>query len=126
MEPEQLESGHESGLPVAREDYSRPLWIGVATTLFVFFIEVIGGYVSGSLSLLSDAGHMIIDASSLLLSLLAIQAARALPTRERSYGLHRAGIFAAFLTASSWSGYRSGSCMRRISGSSLRRRLRVR
>ncbi len=97
MEPEQLESGHESGLPVAREDYSRPLWIGVATTLFVFFIEVIGGYVSGSLSLLSDAGHMIIDASSLLLSLLAIQAARALPTRERSYGLHRAGIFAAFL-----------------------------
>ena len=97
MEPEQLESGHESGLPVAREDYSRPLWIGVATTLFVFFIEVIGGYVSGSLSLLSDAGHMVIDASSLLLSLSAIQAARSLPTRQRSYGLHRAGIFAAFL-----------------------------
>jgi len=97
MEPEETESGHESGLPVRREDYSRILWIGVAATLFVFFIEMFGGYVSGSLSLLSDAGHMVIDASSLLLTLSAIQAARSLPTRQRSYGLHRAGIFAAFL-----------------------------
>ena len=97
MEPEETESGHESSLPAGREDYTRALWIGVAATLFVFFIEVVGGYVSGSLSLLSDAGHMVIDASSLLLSLSAIQAARSLPTRQRSYGLHRAGIFAAFL-----------------------------
>jgi len=97
MEPEETESGHESGLPVRREDYCRILWIGVAATLFVFFIEMFGGYVSGSLSLLSDAGHMVIDASSLLLTLSAIQAARSLPTRQRSYGLHRAGIFAAFL-----------------------------
>ncbi|MGV8088288.1 MAG: cation diffusion facilitator family transporter [Methanomicrobiales archaeon] len=97
MEPEESASGHGPDLPVAREDYTRALWIGVAATLFVFFIEVVGGYVSGSLSLLSDAGHMVIDASSLLLTLSAIRAARSLPTRQRSYGLHRAGIFAAFL-----------------------------
>ena len=97
MEPEVSGSGHESSLPAGREEYTRTLLIGITATLFVFFIEVIGGYLSGSLSLLSDAGHMFIDASSLLLTLSAIRAARSLPTRQRSYGLHRAGIFAAFL-----------------------------
>jgi cobalt-zinc-cadmium efflux system protein len=40
---------------------------------------------------------MFIDASSLLLALSAIRAARSLPTKKRTYGLHRAEIFAAFI-----------------------------
>ncbi len=88
---------HESDVIKGRQDYTRPLRIGVIVTVMVFFIEVAGGFISGSLSLLSDAGHMFIDASSLLLALSAIRAARSLPTKKRTYGLHRAEIFAAFI-----------------------------
>jgi cobalt-zinc-cadmium efflux system protein len=91
------EHGHGPGDLAGKEDYSGALKTGVIVTLIVFGIEVAGGYISGSLSLLSDAGHMFIDASSLLLALAAIRAARSLPTKMRSYGLHRAEIFAAFI-----------------------------
>ncbi len=94
-----VEKEHEYGPGTVnrQEDYTAALKIGVIITLLVFFIEVAGGLISGSLSLLSDAGHMFIDASSLLLALSAIRAARSLPTKRRSYGLHRAEIFAAFV-----------------------------
>lgn len=88
---------HESDVIKGRQDYTRALRIGLIVTVMVFFIEVAGGFISGSLSLLSDAGHMFIDASSLLLALSAIRAARSLPTKKRTYGLHRAEIFAAFI-----------------------------
>jgi cobalt-zinc-cadmium efflux system protein len=97
MTGEGKEHGHGPGAPAGRVDYNRALRIGVIVTLLVFFIEVAGGFISGSLSLLSDAGHMFIDASSLLLALAAIRAAHSLPTKKRSYGLHRAEIFAAFI-----------------------------
>jgi cobalt-zinc-cadmium efflux system protein len=80
-------------------DYRPSLRLGVIVTLVFFAVEVAGGYVSGSLSLLSDAGHMFIDAFSLILALAAIQVARSLPTKERTYGLHRAEIFAAFVNS---------------------------
>lgn len=88
--------------------YTASLRAGILVTLIFFAIEVAGGYYSGSLSLISDAGHMFIDASALLLSLAAIRAARSLPTKERTYGLHRAEIVAAFfngillITVSVW------------------------
>jgi cobalt-zinc-cadmium efflux system protein len=85
------------GFKGEQEEYAPALRVGVIVTLLVFAVEVAGGYVSGSLSLLSDAGHMFIDASSLVMALAAIRASRSLPTRQRSYGLHRAGIFAAFI-----------------------------
>lgn len=91
------EHGHDHGNGAGRGDFTRALQAGIIVTLLFFGVEVIGGYLSGSLALLSDAGHMFIDASSLLLSLAAIRAARSLPTKERSYGLHRAEVFAAFV-----------------------------
>lgn len=97
MTGKEKEHRHGPGTPAGREDYSRSLRTGVIVTLLVFVVEVAGGYISGSLSLLSDAGHMFIDASSLLLALGAIRAAHSLPTKRRSYGLHRAEIFAAFV-----------------------------
>jgi cobalt-zinc-cadmium efflux system protein len=97
MTGEEAEHEHASGGLAGRKDYAPALRIGLIVTLLVFVIEVAGGFISGSLSLLSDAGHMFIDASSLLLALAAIRAAQSLPTRRRSYGLHRAGIMAAFI-----------------------------
>jgi cobalt-zinc-cadmium efflux system protein len=92
--------GHaRAGTGEGPHDYGPSLRLGVIVTLVFFAVEVAGGYFSGSLSLLSDAGHMFIDAFSLILALAAVQVARSLPTKERTYGLHRAGIFAAFVNA---------------------------
>jgi cobalt-zinc-cadmium efflux system protein len=62
-------------------------------------VEIVGGLLSGSLALISDAGHMFSDALSLVLSLGAMTLALQLPTRERTYGYHRGEIFAAFINS---------------------------
>jgi cobalt-zinc-cadmium efflux system protein len=69
----------------------------ILITLLIFGVEVAGGYVSGSLSLVSDAVHMLGDLFALLLSLAAVLLARQLPTRARTYGYHRAEVLAAFV-----------------------------
>jgi cobalt-zinc-cadmium efflux system protein len=57
--------------------------------------EIIGGIVSGSLALLSDAGHMLTHSFALLISFLAIIYACRPATREQSFGFYRAEIIAA-------------------------------
>ncbi|MDD1719747.1 MAG: cation diffusion facilitator family transporter [Methanoregulaceae archaeon] len=75
----------------------RSLRTGIIVTFLFFAVEVLGSWLSGSLSLLSDAGHMFIDAFALILSLGALTIARRLPTKERTFGFHRVEIFAAFI-----------------------------
>jgi len=80
-------------------DYRKSVKIALLITLVFFFVEVAGGLLSGSLALISDAGHMFSDLLSLLLSLGAMTLALQLPTKERTYGYHRAEIFAAFINS---------------------------
>ena len=61
--------------------------------------EVIGGFVSGSLALLSDAGHMVTDAMSIALALFAMTVADRPPSAERTFGYRRAEVLAAMLNA---------------------------
>lgn len=75
----------------------RSLKIAIAFTAVIFFAEVAGGLVSGSLSLLGDAAHMLQDVVALLLSLGAIIIAERLPTKSRTFGYHRVEIAAAVL-----------------------------
>lgn len=69
----------------------------ILVTLLIFGVELAGGWYSGSLSLISDAVHMLGDLFALLLSLAAVLLARQLPTRARTYGYHRAEVLAAFV-----------------------------
>ncbi len=69
----------------------------VVVTLCVFLFELIGGIWSGSLALLSDAVHVMSDAFSLLISWLAIYLSTRPATAFRTYGYHRAEVFAAFV-----------------------------
>lgn len=73
--------------------------LGIALSIITFFlvVEVIGGFMTNSLALLSDAGHMLSDAMALLLSLLAFIMASRPPSAERTYGLHRFEILAALV-----------------------------
>jgi len=77
-------------------DNARSLKMALGITIIFLIVELAGGIVSGSLALVSDAGHMFSDVLSLILSLGAIALAAQLPTKERTYGFKRAEIFAAF------------------------------
>ncbi|MDX8361998.1 cation diffusion facilitator family transporter [Cytobacillus sp. IB215316] len=60
-------------------------------------IEVIGGVLTNSLALLSDAGHMLSDAAALGLSFLAMKFGEKQPTLEKTFGYRRFEILAALL-----------------------------
>lgn len=61
----------------------------------VFLAEIIGGLASGSLALVSDAGHVLADMSGLLISLMALFLAAKPATVRRTFGYHRLEILAA-------------------------------
>ncbi len=71
------------------------LGITLVITLAVMAAEVIGGLLSDSLALIGDAGHMLVDALALAMSLFAIRIARRPATNSKTYGYHRVEIMAA-------------------------------
>ncbi len=66
-------------------------------TSFYFVVEVVGAISTGSLALLSDAGHMFADVGGLALILFAINYTRKPPTLKHTYGFYRIEILAALL-----------------------------
>jgi len=76
----------------------RPLRIAVTLTSVVFLTQVVGGFLSGSLALLSDAGHVLVDLASLLIAYFGLRfAAKARGQHDVRYtfGLRRVEILAA-------------------------------
>lgn len=59
-------------------------------------IEVIVGIISGSLALLADAAHMLVDTIALLFAWIAFKLSRRPADKSRTYGYHRFPILAAF------------------------------
>lgn len=74
---------------------TRRLSKALCLTGLVLVAEVAGGIVSGSLALLSDAGHMLIDVGALALALWASIVARRPADATRSYGFARLEILSA-------------------------------
>jgi len=68
-------------------DYRKSMKIALFITVNFIFVEIAGGLLSGSLALISDAGHMFSDLLVLILSLGAMTLALQLPTKERTYGI---------------------------------------
>ena len=77
----------------------RSLWIAFALITSYMFAEVIGGLMANSLALLADAGHMVTDAASIGLALLAMWIVARPASFRRTFGFHRTEILAAFLNA---------------------------
>ncbi|MFX1450827.1 MAG: cation diffusion facilitator family transporter [Promethearchaeota archaeon] len=77
----------------------RKLILSMSITGIVMVIEVIGGILSNSLALLSDAGHMFTHFFALLMSFVAIKVASKLPCHHRTFGLYRAEIIAALFNS---------------------------
>ncbi|HUQ75654.1 MAG TPA: cation diffusion facilitator family transporter [Burkholderiales bacterium] len=75
------------------------LRIAAVLTIVFALLEAIGGWWTGSLALLSDAGHMVTDGAALALAALAAWMARRPPSERHSYGLGRAEVVAALVNA---------------------------
>ncbi|WP_094903819.1 cation diffusion facilitator family transporter [Paenibacillus odorifer] len=73
------------------------LMIALIITVGIMFLEFFGGLITNSLALLSDSGHMLNDASSLALSLVAVWFATKPASPNKTYGFHRFEILAALL-----------------------------
>jgi cobalt-zinc-cadmium efflux system protein len=83
----------------SRHDSGAALNAAAAITIAFAVVEALGGWWSGSLALLSDAGHMLTDGAALVLGALAAWMARRPPSERHSYGLGRAEIIAALVNA---------------------------
>jgi cobalt-zinc-cadmium efflux system protein len=83
----------------AAEITTRALWVALLLTAGFAVVEAVGGYLAGSLALISDAGHMVTDAAAFVLALIAQAVARRPPSGRASYGYARAEVLAAFVNA---------------------------
>ena len=91
--------GHGHGVASAGGRHRWRLAVSFAMVATFFVVELVVGLISGSLALISDAGHMAADVVALGAALLATKiAARPDTTGRRSYGSYRAEIFASGLT----------------------------
>ena len=96
------EHRHDHGAAAMRAGarHMRPLLISFGLIVSFLAVQVVTGIVTGSLALLSDAGHMATDALGLAMALAAIQAAsKARVHPQRTFGLYRLEILAALVNA---------------------------
>ncbi|MBT8271465.1 MAG: cation transporter [Flavobacteriaceae bacterium] len=75
------------------------LLIAILLNLLITIAQVIGGFVSSSISLLSDALHNLSDVISLIVSFIAAKLSRKSASLDRTFGFKRAEIMAAFVNA---------------------------
>ena len=81
----------------ARAGSARALGLALALTAGYTVVEVVAGFLTGSLALLADAAHMLSDNVSIALALFAVWLARRPATPERTYGFKRAEVLAALV-----------------------------
>ena len=88
---------HDHALGRGQGGGKRDLLIALSITVIMMVVEVIGGILSNSLALLSDAGHMLTDNLALLLSFFAMTFASMPATDRRTFGFYRLEILAALV-----------------------------
>ncbi|XP_033105780.1 zinc transporter 2-like [Anneissia japonica] len=87
----------------AQEEYSnrgaRNQLIVASVICLVFMIgEFVGGYLANSLAIMTDAGHLLSDFASFMISLFALWLANLKPTTKMSFGFYRAEVLGAVLS----------------------------
>ena len=91
-------AGH-SHAPTVSAGNERAVLIGVLLTGGFMVAELIGGYLSGSLALIADAGHMLTDTVALFLAWLGFRLGRRPADARRSFGYSRLEVLAGLLNA---------------------------
>ena len=85
---------HDHAQVVTNDNERRIRFVFIFTICYAA-IQAAGGWLSGSLALIADSGHMLSDAAALLLALIAYRMARRPADATRTYGYHRVRVLAA-------------------------------
>ena len=88
-------AGHDHGTGEIKHE--QPLWWAFGLTTAFLIAEVIGGLMTNSLALLSDAAHMGTDVIALAISLFAVRLSRRPPDAKRTYGYARMEAIGAMI-----------------------------
>lgn len=88
---------HSHDAPAAPRAAGRSMVFALGLTLTFALVELIGGWWSGSLALIGDAGHMVTDTLALGMGAIAARLSRAPPSWRHTFGLQRAEVLGALL-----------------------------
>ncbi|MBK0421945.1 cation transporter [Leucobacter sp. CSA2] len=88
-------SGAGGAVRTATARHRKRLIVVLCITLTVFVVQLIGAFISGSLSLLADAGHMLTDGTGVAIALIASLIAGLPATSRRTFGYLRVEVLAA-------------------------------
>ena len=88
--------GHAHGLGEAETGNRRRVLLAAVLTTGFMFAEAVGGWLTGSLALLADAGHMLTDSVSLVLAYVAYRVSDRPGTGQMTYGFDRLKILVAY------------------------------
>ena len=94
--------GHAHGhshAPTVTRDNERKVLIAFFLVFAFMIVEAVGGFMSGSLALLADAGHMLTDAAALALAYGAFRIGRRAADARRTFGYARFEVIAGFVNA---------------------------
>lgn len=90
----ELSGGHDHTAHLAHD--SRSLLIAIACTSSIFVVQLIGGWISNSISLLSDSAHMFLDMASLIIAFVGLRLALRNDKRDKfTFGWRRVEILSA-------------------------------
>ncbi|XP_009958970.1 PREDICTED: zinc transporter 8 [Leptosomus discolor] len=83
-----------------REQHRARRKLCVASVICIFFMiaEITGEYIAGSLAVVTDAAHILVDLTSFLISLFSLWLASKPPTKQLTFGWHRAEILGALMS----------------------------
>lgn len=90
---------HSEDFHKSRTQNKKALVITLGVTTIIMLVEFFGGLWTNSLALLADSGHMLADATSLALSLVAIHFATRAASPNKTFGFYRFEIMAALINA---------------------------
>ncbi|MBP3974928.1 cation diffusion facilitator family transporter [Pseudoxanthomonas spadix] len=88
-------AGHDHGISEIKHE--KPLWWAFGLTSAFLIAEVVGGLLTNSLALLSDAAHMMTDVFALAISLFAVRLSRRPADAKRTYGYARMEAIGAMI-----------------------------
>ncbi|EYB91649.1 hypothetical protein Y032_0203g1812 [Ancylostoma ceylanicum] len=93
---EATKDGHDENAKGRRAE--KVLWAVAVLSLVFIIAEFVGGFFASSLAIMTDAGHMLSDLLSFVISIVAIRTARQPPSKRLSWGYDRAEVLGAMIS----------------------------
>src|SRR5437667_6240511 len=87
-------------LSASSRNAEKRLWIALIVSSVIVIVEFTGGFFGQSLALISDSGHVLTDVLAVGVGILTLRLGRKRHTARRTFGYHRAEIFAALINGS--------------------------